>query len=160
MGPSGSGKTTVGRRLAEALSRPFVDADDHHFPSNIAKMKAGMSLSDEDRRPWLEQLRNILANDPSTILACSALKKSYRTLLRPETTGVVFLFLDVPAAELTRRLETRRGHYAGPSLLTSQLATLEPPSLEPRSFVIDGSGLEEEVLERVLEVLAAKSPPS
>lgn len=154
MGPSGSGKTTLGERLARALGRPFVDADDHHSPSNIAKMRAGTSLTDEDRRPWLEELREILFREPSTVLACSALKRSYRTLLRPDGIDVVFLLLDVPEAELARRLKERRGHYAGPSLLASQLAALEPPSLELRSYVVDGSGPEEVVLQRALEALA------
>ena len=157
MGPSGSGKTTLGERLARTLGRPFVDADDHHSPSNIEKMKAGTSLTDEDRRPWLEGLRDILSKEPSTVLACSALKRSYRTLLRPTAIEVVFLLLDVPESELARRLKERSGHYAGPSLLASQLATLEPPDDELRSYVVDGSGPEEEVLKRARAALALEA---
>lgn len=157
MGPSGSGKTTIGRRLAEQLRRPFVDADDHHSPENVAKMRSGVGLTDEDREPWLLGLRALLKDSPRTILACSALKKSYRTLLRPENAAVVFLLLDVPEEELARRLEARQGHYAGPSLLKSQLALLEPPAEEIGVFVIDGSGPESVVLSRALRALARAS---
>lgn len=153
MGPSGSGKTTLGRKLAEKLGRNFIDADDHHTPQNVAKMRSGVGLTDEDREPWLLRLRALLAADPRAILACSALKKSYRALLRPENVPVVFLLLDVPEDELARRLAARQDHYAGPSLLKSQLAALERPSEEVGVFVIDGADPERVVLGRALAAL-------
>jgi gluconokinase len=159
MGPSGSGKTTIGRRLADALGRPFIDADDHHCATNIAKMQAGIGLTDEDRHPWLRELQRILASEPRTVLACSALRRSYRTLLQPDSVGVAFLLLDVPEEELARRLITRTAHYAGPALLASQLAALESPAEEFSGFVIDGSGPEVVVLQRALAVLRPESSP-
>src|SRR5690349_14696365 len=130
MGVAGAGKTTVGRQLADAISWEFHDADDFHSAENVAKMHRGEGLTDADRQPWLEALGRLIAtvvrDGRHAVLACSALKHAYRVMLIPEeipAAAIRFVYLDVPPEELERRLE-RRHHYAGPSLLASQLATL------------------------------------
>lgn len=131
MGVAGSGKSTVGSALAGALGWRFLDADAFHPPANIARMAAGVPLNDDDRAPWLAALRAAIdaaiAADSRTVLACSALKASYRRLLAIDGRRVVLVFLHGPRALLAARLAARSGHFAPPSLLDSQLATLEPP---------------------------------
>jgi len=132
MGAAGSGKTTFGRVLARNLSVDFLDADDFHSPSAKEKMSRGEPLDDQDRAPWLARLRAELderkRNATSrVILACSALKECYREQLGVDDVDVRLVYLSVPKAELRRRLAARSGHYAGPALLESQLATLEVP---------------------------------
>lgn len=135
MGVSGAGKTTLGRALAHALEWPFADADDDHSPENVARMRAGLPLTDELRAPWIAVLRDRVAaalrDDTGLVLACSALRQSYRDALVPSGAAagdVAFVYLEVPSAVLEERLETREGHFAGESLLDSQLHTLERPS--------------------------------
>jgi len=127
MGVAGSGKTTVGSLVAAQLGVPFADADDFHTPEAVARMAAGLALDDEMRRPWLERLHEVLVAHASTglVLACSALRRAYREQLTGGLTGVVCVALVAPPDVLRRRLESRVGHYAGPELLASQLATLE-----------------------------------
>jgi gluconokinase len=134
MGVAGAGKTTVGRKLAQAIAWDFHDADDFHSPENIAKMHRGEGLTDEDRKPWLAALRQLIATalreNRHIVLACSALKQAYREVLTPPgapPSAVRFVYLNVPAAELHHRLAERSEHFAPPALLSSQLATLEPP---------------------------------
>jgi gluconokinase len=130
MGVTGAGKTTVGRALAQSLHWRFEDADDYHSPANIAKMRAGIALTDEDRAPWLLSLKNAilgwLAATESVVLACSALKASYRDnlVVSPEV-KLVYLQISIELAAV--RLAARRGHYMNPSLLHSQFETLEEP---------------------------------
>lgn len=143
MGVAGSGKTALGQELSARLGWPFLDADDFHTPEARARMSAGEGLTDAERAPWLARLRSELEARPRVVLACSALRRSYREALRGHE--VRFVFLDVPEVLLRARLEQRTGHYAGLSLLPSQLAALEAP--EPD---------EEDVL--VLEVTAQSSP--
>lgn len=131
MGVSGAGKTTVGRLLADRQGWEFLDADDFHSPANKDKMARGEPLTDADRAPWLDSLaiaiRHRLDRRASAVLACSALKETYRQQLRiaPEV-RVVYLRADV--ATLRGRLEERRGHYFDPRLLASQLEALEEPA--------------------------------
>ncbi|MGH7856890.1 MAG: gluconokinase, GntK/IdnK-type [Candidatus Binatia bacterium] len=130
MGVTGSGKTTIGRRLAADLGWPFLDGDDLHPPANVDKMKRNVPLDDSDRAPWLTSLRErieaSLRRGESLVLACSALKESYRKrLCVDERVKVVYLRGD--EALLRKRLESRRGHFAGAGLLPSQLADLEEP---------------------------------
>ena len=131
MGVSGSGKTVVGTRLAEKLGYEFLDADNFHPPANIEKMKHGIPLTDEDRLPWLQnlhsELKSRLTRGRSVILACSALKESYRTILAENLSQVRFVYLHVDKATLTERLQKRAGHFFPKELLESQLATLEVP---------------------------------
>ncbi|WP_235910468.1 gluconokinase [Deinococcus kurensis] len=125
MGVSGSGKTTLGRSLGAALHAPFLDGDDYHTPEARERMHAGYGLTDADRAPWLARLRAELDAQGRVVLACSALKRTYRDALRAP--GTRFLYLEVPESLLAARLRQRRGHYAGADLLPSQLATLEAP---------------------------------
>src|SRR5487761_1234030 len=133
MGVTGTGKTTVGEALAARTGWPFADADDFHSAANRAKMRAGIPLTDEDREPWLEslhqQILTWLRDGGHGILACSALKESYRTELTDGTgpCAVRFVFLSGPPELIRERMEARHGHYMPESLLPSQLATLEPP---------------------------------
>jgi gluconokinase len=131
MGVSGSGKTTVGVPLAQALGGEFVEGDDYHPPANVAKMRQGIPLDDADRRPWLETLSaeigRWLSAGRTVVLACSALKRSYRAILRGERPGVRFVHLTGSAPLIRARLAGRRGHYMPASLLDSQLAALEEP---------------------------------
>ena len=127
MGVSGSGKTTIGALLAERVGAAFLDADDAHPPANIAKMTNGIPLTDEDRRPWLERLRSELAASDAMVITCSALKRSYRDVLRAAG-NVKFVHLDLSRDEATRRLAARPGHFMGPRMVESQFAAFEPPT--------------------------------
>lgn len=130
MGVVGAGKTTVGRLLAEQSHFKFADADDFHPAANVEKIRHGMALTDEDRKPWLESLRAAIAQwiaaGESVVLACSALKRSYRQELRvgPQ---VRFVYLNGSAHLIAKRLRERHGHFAGEAILASQLADLEAP---------------------------------
>ena len=130
MGVSGSGKTTIGERLAQALGWPFYDGDQFHPPANVAKMQQGMPLTDEDRWPWLHALRTHietwLQQGMSAVLACSALKQSYREALQV-TPEVQFVYLKGTPQLLRQRLHERLGHFMTERLLDSQLAALEEP---------------------------------
>ena len=133
MGVSGAGKTRLGHALADALGWDFADADDYHPPANVAKMRAGQALDDADRAPWLAALRAEIdrrrALGRPLVLACSALKESYRETLRAAAPlRARFVHLDGPAELIAARLSTRSGHYMPPALLGSQLAALEPPA--------------------------------
>ncbi len=132
MGVAGSGKTTVGQLLARQLNWSFADADDFHPPANIAKMSAGQPLNDDDRAPWLEALRAhlqaCLDRHENTVLACSALRESYRRLLVVDPTQVRIVHLHGSRELLLSRISGRQGHYMKSSMLDSQLATLEPPA--------------------------------
>src|SRR6478752_5823950 len=110
MGVAGSGKTTVGRDLADALGAAFLDADSVHPPANVAKMSAGEPLTDDDRWPWLARLRAELRSSESIVVACSALKRRYRDLLR-HAGEVRFVFLDLDADAARDRATHREGHY-------------------------------------------------
>ncbi len=133
MGVTGTGKTTVGEALAARTGWPFADADDFHSAANRAKMRAGTPLTDEDRGPWLRSLHQQIAmwlrDGVNGILACSALKESYRNELTAGTApgSVRFIFLTGPASLIRERMAARHGHYMPESLLPSQLAALEPP---------------------------------
>lgn len=129
MGVSGSGKSTVGAALARRLGVTFGEGDDLHPPTNRARMAAGHPLDDEDRRPWLEAVGHWLATHPDGVMSCSALKRSYRDVLRRHAPGVRFLQLDGPPDLIARRQADRPGHFMPATLLPSQVATLEP--LEP-----------------------------
>jgi gluconokinase len=141
MGVSGSGKTTVGVALAARLDVEYGEADQFHPQSNIDKMTAGQPLDDADRRPWLEALGSWLAGhvDRGAVATCSALKRSYRDTLRAAAPSVVFLHLRADRAVLEPRMEHRSGHFMPPSLLASQLKTLEPLQPDETGLVVDST---------------------
>ena len=130
-GVSGSGKSTVGRALADRLGWRFCDADDLHDAASVERIRRNQPLDDADRAPWLQRVRNVIeemkhAGEP-VVIACSALKEKYRRVLAEGLGGVRFVFLTGDPALLKQRLAHRHDHFAGPALLTSQLADLEPP---------------------------------
>jgi gluconokinase len=127
MGVSGCGKSTIGEPLAARLGVPFLDADEFHPPANVAKMAAGTPLTDADRLPWLEHLNEKLRALPDAVLACSALKESYRQSLSSEIPDCRFVFLSGSIELIRSRLTDRKHRYMPASLLESQFATLEPP---------------------------------
>lgn len=155
MGVSGSGKTTLARLLAERLGWDLADADDMHPPANIAKMSAGEPLTDADRQPWLARVAAWIdaqiAGGRGGVIACSALRRSYRDRLRrPQVT---FVYLEVERSELERRMLSRSGHFMPASLLDSQLAALEPPGDDERALAVAASDDPEQIAARVADWL-------
>jgi len=139
MGVAGSGKSTLGGALAQAIDSPFLEADDFHSPQAIAKMRAGIPLNDEDRWPWLDRLGRAIATNVHdhgvAVATCSALKRAYRDRLRAAIPApAAFVLPDADPEELLRRMTARTDHYMPPSLLNSQLATLE--RLQPDELAI------------------------
>lgn len=156
MGVSGTGKTVIGQAVAERLGVAFVEGDAHHPQANIDKMASGTPLDDDDRRPWLEELAAILdvhrRRGEGVVLACSALKRSYRDILRGDggPVGTFFVHLDLPFDVLHERME-QRDHFMPASLLQSQVDTLEPLADEERGAVLD----EDVPVEQVAEAAVA-----
>ena len=134
MGPAGSGKTTLGKLLAAQLSWEFADGDDFHPPANIAKMSQGIPLTDEDRLPWLQSIRDAMqqwvAQGKNVVVACSALKRSYRDLLGVYSNAkdIKLVYLQATYDLLLERIHSRKGHYMKEQMLASQLADLEEPA--------------------------------
>ncbi|MEQ8580597.1 MAG: gluconokinase [Marinoscillum sp.] len=127
MGVSGSGKTTIGNMVADRLGKTFLDADDFHPEENKAKMADGIPLNDDDRLPWLQTLKEQLISTPGVVLACSALKASYRFILDPNQ-AYFWIYLDGSKELIFERLKKRTGHYMKENLLDSQFETLEVPA--------------------------------
>ena len=131
MGVSGCGKTMVGNALSAKVGWPFYDGDDFHSPANIDKMANGIPLTDDDRRPWLVNIRALMTETlqagPSIIIACSALKESYRRQLRQNDTRVQFVLLRGSYDLIWRRMQAREGHYMKEAMLQSQFDALEEP---------------------------------
>jgi len=152
MGVSGSGKTTVGKLLAERIGWDFYDADDYHPPENIAKMKAGIPLNDDDRKPWLATLRELIAKclqeDRPGVLACSALKESYRQSLLANNPHVQVVFLKGSYDLIQSRMLARSGHYMQPDMLRSQFDALEEPL---NALTISVSLSVDEIVSEILE---------
>lgn len=141
MGVCGSGKSTVGRLLAEALGVPYLEGDAFHSAQNVARMAAGVALTDDDRQGWLRTLAEHLAaarhDGHGVVLACSALKRAYRDTLRTHAPELRLVHLTGSPELLAQRLAQRVDHYMPPSLLQSQLATLEPPGDDERALTLD-----------------------
>lgn len=141
MGVSGSGKSTVGAALAARLGVPFTDADDLHPAANVARMHAGVPLTDEDRGPWLDAVGADLAAHTGTglVVACSALRHAYRDQLRGHAPRTRFLHLAGDRAVLAGRIGHRQGHFMPPELLASQLDTLEPLAAGEAGATLDAA---------------------
>ena len=154
MGVSAAGKTVVGRDAAARAGVVFLDADDLHPAANVAKMAAGHPLDDADRAPWLDAVGEALLDHRPCIMACSALKRSYRARLRELAPGTLFALLDVPRHVLEKRLATREGHYMPASLLDSQLATLESPAPGELVTMLDGERSIPDLAQQVADLLA------
>jgi gluconokinase len=142
MGVAGSGKSTLAAALATAIDCPFLEGDEFHSPEAIARMRAGVPLTDDDRWPWLDRLghatRAKLGNHGLAVASCSALKRVYRDRLREVIAAPVgFVLLDADPEELLRRMTARTDHYMPPTLLTSQLATLERPQPDELAITLD-----------------------
>jgi len=154
MGVSGSGKTTVGPLLAAALGWSYAEGDQYHPPANIAKMKSGRPLTDADRAPWLAGMATAidewLAADRPTVLACSALKRSYRDALKRGHQDVGFVWLKGDRETIAARLAGRRGHFMPAALLESQFRTLEEPA---DAIEVDVRETPERIVATVLKVL-------
>ena len=131
-GVSGSGKTTIGKLLAQQLNLPFYDADDFHPEANVKKMSDGFPLNDTDRQPWLLALAKHIAEwskNKGAVLACSALKESYRTLLSSQyRKDIIWVYLSGSKAVIKNRMETRADHFMPSKLLDSQFEALEVPT--------------------------------
>jgi gluconokinase len=141
MGVSGSGKSLIGERFARALGVELVEGDAYHSKENVARMAAGIPLTDEDRQAWLAAIAGRLDEarraGVGLVVACSALKRSYRDVLRAGTHDVQFVYLEGDRSLIADRLAGRRGHFMPSSLLDSQLATLEPPAADEGAWVCD-----------------------
>lgn len=155
MGVSGCGKSHIGLRLAERLDAVFLDGDDYHPAENVAKMVAGEPLNDADRAPWLDRLAKELADRERVVLACSALKRRYRDVLRTAD-ATRFVFLDGDAEMIRSRVEARTGHFMPPGLLRSQFDALErPDTSEPDVLRVSIDTPPEQVVEHALRALGA-----
>jgi gluconokinase len=141
MGAAGAGKSTIGAALADALDWPFFDADDFHTEVNIERMRQGIGLTDEERLPWLVRVRQAMldsvARGQPAVVACSALKRRYRQILTAGIADARFVHLQADEQLLRDRLRTRRGHFAGPALASTQLHDLETPEFE--AVMVDAS---------------------
>ena len=141
MGPSGAGKSTVGHALARSLDWQFIEADDLHPPDNVARMRQGIALTHIERMPWLSAVRQQIeetdTSGRSAVVACSALTNEYRAILSAGLDTVRFVYLRAAPTLLAERLQLRQGHFAGPALLPTQLATFEDPG--PSALTLDAS---------------------
>ncbi len=155
MGVSGSGKSTIGIALASALGVDYVEGDEHHPPENVKKMASGIPLTDADRAGWLGSLalriRAAKKSGAGLVVSCSALKRSYRDILRAEAPDLNFVFLRGNKELLVERLAGRRGHFMPASLLDSQLATLEEPGPDERAWVCDVRKSPETIVEALVK---------
>ena len=152
MGVSGCGKSTLGTQVAQCLQRKFIEGDDYHTPQSIEKMKAGHPLTDQDRIPWLKQLAQALreCNDPA-ILSCSALKYTYREILRSCTIPLFFIHLELDLDSASERLKQRTDHFFEPSLLDDQFVQLEPLKPTERGISLRAELSPNELIHKVLQ---------
>ncbi len=161
MGVSGSGKTTIARGVAAALGWEVIEGDALHPPANIAKMKAGTPLTDDDRRPWLaaiaREIDTIRAAGRSAVVACSALKRSYRAILIGARADVVLVYLQGTRALIGARIAARKGHFMPPELLDSQFATLEEPGADEHPIVLSVVPPPAAIVAAALAALRARS---
>lgn len=162
MGVSGAGKTTVAKELAARLAWPFEEGDRLHPETNIAKLKAGIPLTDEDRRPWLSAVASWIdwqrARNQPGIITCSALKRSYRRIVIGDRAEVRLVYLRGTRDLVAGRLAKRREHFMSPKLLLSQFDTLEEPTPDEAALTVDIGPSAGRLAEEIIGLLAAKGP--
>ncbi len=160
MGVSGSGKTTLAKGISTVMGWEFAEGDAFHSEANVAKMRSGQALTDEDRWPWLESIGSWIsakeAAGESAVVTCSALRRVYRDLLRRGRPHVRFLHVTAPPDLIRDRMEHRPGHYMPPSLLPSQIATLEPLGDDEPGISVTNEGTAAQVLDRALLALGLR----
>lgn len=157
MGVCASGKTTIGEHLAKNLGRKFIDGDDLHPRANIQKMASGQPLNDDDRKPWLERIRDaaysLESKNEHGIIVCSALKKIYRDQIREGNENVSFLFLDGSKELILERMRARQGHFMKENMVNSQFETLERPENEPRTIFVSIDATIKDVVSNAAELI-------
>ena len=151
MGVTGCGKTTIGSKLARSLGVLFLDADDFHPEANLKKMSSGTPLDDSDRIPWLEILREELRSNRGCVLACSALKQNYRSMLEDTDRDTVFIMLDISKETARCRLRLRANHFMPETLIDSQFDSLERPT---EALVVDAEAPVNSVLDVILRKIS------
>ncbi|GHC75453.1 gluconokinase [Nocardiopsis terrae] len=160
MGVSGSGKTSVAERVAEQLGLPFAEADDFHPEANITKMSSGVPLADRDRWPWLRELAGWIAGHEergeATAMACSALKRTYRDVLRTGAPGVSFLHLHGPTEVIWERIGAREDHFMPPALLRSQMEALQRLGPDEAGVELDVRGDLDSLVAQALEYVSGR----
>lgn len=156
MGVSGTGKSEIAQLLSQRLDVSYIEADTYHSRENVELMRQGVGLTDDQRWPWLNAVAGAALALPSrpAIVACSALKRSYRDFLRERLGSVVFIFLDGPDALIRERLGARKNHFAGASLLASQLTTLERPGADEWHIRLEFSATPQQIAEAASRALA------
>jgi gluconokinase len=161
MGVSGSGKSTIADRLAARLGWRYEDGDKFHPPANVAKMSAGQPLTDEDRWPWLQaiadEIDRLSAAGQRAVVACSALKRSYRDILVHGRDDVRIVFLNGTQDLIADRLAARKGHFMPPGLLASQFRTLEPPQPGERPITVSIDAPVEAIVDDIIRQLKVPS---
>ncbi|MBA5688703.1 gluconokinase [Duganella sp. LX47W] len=161
MGVSGCGKSEIGQRLATALDLPFLEGDSFHSAANVAKMAAGIPLTDDDRAGWLhtlqERIRQATAQGRGLVLSCSALKRRYRDLLRAGNPALRFAHLSGPRGVIAARMAARVDHYMPPSLLDSQLRDLEPLQPDEAGVQLDLNQPPQQLVDTILENQGARA---
>lgn len=157
MGVSGCGKTTLGAALAQQLGWPFAEGDAFHPPANIAKMSAGVPLTDEDRWPWLQAIAAWIGQRRAAgqhgVVACSALRRAYRDVLRGGQADTGLIYLKGDAALIAARQQARPGHFMPASLMQSQFDTLEEPGADEQPITVSVADNPEAILRRVLSAI-------
>ncbi|WGR96037.1 gluconokinase [Bradyrhizobium sp. ISRA443] len=162
MGVSGSGKSTIADHLAIRIGWRYEDGDTFHPPGNVAKMSAGQPLTDEDRRPWLQAIADEIDRTckvrERAVIACSALKRTYRDILVHGRDDVRLIFLEGTQDLIAARLAARKGHFMPPGLLTSQFRTLEPPTADERPIVVAIDRTVDTIVEDIVSQLNLDRP--
>jgi gluconokinase len=162
MGVSGCGKSTVGKLLARRIGAEFLEGDALHPPRNVERMAAGIALTDNDRRDWLleiaQQLADAHASKHALVVSCSALKRSYRNMLRTASNDLAFVHIHAEFALLEQRMRARQDHYMPASLLESQVQTLEPPGADERAVTFDAALAPEQIAAQAATWLATLQP--
>jgi gluconokinase len=161
MGVSGSGKSTVATLLADALGCQFLEGDDLHPSQNVEKMRSGIPLTDADRLPWLQKIAEKIdswrARAQSGVLTCSALKRSYRDVIIGKRSDVTLIYLAGSYELIHQRVASRRGHFMPASLLDSQFASLEEPTVDECPITVDISGEPSDTVAKILRDLESRS---